>query len=100
MTTDEDLVRRLDTIIAILQLAHRDEIESARATIRSDKVNTTILDGTKTWTPAGKLTSAVKAKTKQSPATINRRIADLLGLGVLEKQGGGPATEYRATGLI
>jgi Fic family protein len=98
--TNDDLARRLDTIIAILQLAHRDEIESARSTIRGDKVKAAILDGTKTWTPAGTLTSAVKAKTKQSSATINRRIAELLATGVLEKQGGGPATEYRSTGLI
>lgn len=98
--TNEDITRRLDTIIAILQLAHREEIESARTTIRSDKVKAAILDGAKNWTPAGKLTGAVKAKTKQSPATINRRITELLATGVLEKQGGGPATEYRATGLI
>jgi Fic family protein len=98
--TNEDLARRLDTIIAILQLAHRDEIESARSTIRGDKVKAAILDGAKNWTPAGKLTSAVKAKTKQSSATVNRRITELLATGVLEKQGGGPATEYRSTGLI
>jgi Fic family protein len=98
--TNEDLARRLDTIIAILQLAHRDEIESARTTIRSDKVNAAILDNSKNWTPAGKLTSAVKTKTKQSSATINRRITDLIADGVLEKQGGGPATEYRSTGLL
>jgi hypothetical protein len=98
--TNEDIGRRLDTIIAILQLAHQGEIESARATIRSDKVNSAILDGAKTWTPAGKLTRAVKGNTKQSSATINRRISDLIALGVLEKRGGGPATEYRSTGLI
>lgn len=97
---NEDLARRLDTIIAILQLAHREEIETARTTIRSDKVKATILDGAEDWTPAGKLTNAVKAKTKQSAATINRRVTDLLATGVLEKQGGGPATEYRSTGLI
>ena len=98
--TNEDIARRLDTIIAILQLAHQDEIESARATIRNDKVKAAILDGSKNWTAAGKLTSAVNAKTKQSGATINRRIGELLGVGVLEKQGGGPSTEYRSTGLI
>lgn len=98
--TNEDIARRLDTIIAILQLAHHDEIESARATIRNDKVKAAILDGSKNWTAAGTLTSAVKAKTKQSGATINRRIGELLAVGVLEKQGGGPSTEYRSTGLI
>jgi hypothetical protein len=98
--TNDDIGRRLDTIIAILQLAHQDEIESARTTIRSDKVKAAILDFSKAWTPAGKLTSAVKNKTKQSSATISRRIGELLAVGVLEKQGGGPSTEYRSTGLI
>jgi Fic family protein len=98
--TDDDIERRLDTIIAILQLAHRDEIESARATIRSDKVNKAILEGAKAWTPSGKLANTVKAKTNQSYRTINRRINDLLATGALEKQGGGRTTEYRSTGLI
>jgi Fic family protein len=98
--TNEDLADRLDKIIAILQLAHRDEIDNARETIRSDKVNAAILDGSRGWTPAGKLTSNVISKTSQSGATINRRINELIAMGVLEKQGGGPATQYRASGLI
>lgn len=97
---DEDIVRRLDTVIAILQLAHRDEIESARSAIRSDKVNATILDMTTERTPAGKLAKAVGQKTKQSPATISRRLATLVEQGALEKSGGGPTTAYRATGLV
>ena len=98
--TNEDLARRLDTIIGILQLAHREAIESARLMIRGDKVNVAILDGAKEWTSSGKLTTAVKTKTKQSYPTINRRINELLASGVLEKQGGGRATEYRSTGLV
>jgi Fic family protein len=98
--TNEDIVRRLDTMIAILRLAHREEIEAARATIRADKARVALLDGATDWLAAGKLTSAVKAQTGQSPATINRRISELLELGLLEKQGGGPATHYRSTGLI
>lgn len=97
---DEDIARRLDTIIAILQLAHRDAIENARTAIRDDKVNAAILDVATKWTPAGKLTSAVKQKTRQSSATIGRRLATLVDESVLEKSGGGPTTAYRATGLI
>jgi len=97
---NEDIGRRLDTIIGILQLAHRDAIENARTAIRDDKVNAAILDAATKWTPAGKLTSAVKQKTKQSSATIGRRLATLVEQGVLEKSGGGPTTAYRATGLV
>ena len=98
--SNEELGQRLDKIIAILQLAHREEIDVARAEVRSDNVRAALLDGSKTWAPAGKLTSSVRSKTRSSPATVNRRIGELLERGLLEKRGGGPATEYRATGLI
>lgn len=98
--TNEDIARRLDTIIAILQLAHRDEIERARSTIRADKVNAAILDASKDWMPGGKLATTASGKTRQSYATVNRRINELLAAGVLEKRGGGRSTEYRSMGLI
>lgn len=98
--TNDDLVARLDTIIGILRLVHRESLEGARTEIRGDRVNAAILDEAKEWTSGGKLISAVKAKTKQSDRTINRRISDLLASGILEKQGGGPTTRYRSTGLI
>jgi Fic family protein len=100
MADNADITARLDRIAAILQLAHWDAIESARATIRADKVSAAILDATAKLTPAGKVAAEVKKKTGQSPATITRRIATLIEQGALEKQGAGPATQYRATGLI
>ena len=96
----EDIVDRLDRLLAIQQLVHREALESARASIRSDKVNAAILDATAKLTPAGKVVSDVKKKTGQSPATINRRIASLMELGLVERQGAGPATQYRSTGLV
>lgn len=100
MSSNDELVVRLDRIAALLQLAHRDAIESARNFIRADKVNAAILDATAKLTPAGKVLAEVKKKTGQSPATISRRLAALIDEGVVEKHGGGPATQYRATGLI
>jgi hypothetical protein len=100
MTEDSDIAARLDKIIAILQLAHGDEIEKARAAIRADKVNAAILDATKKMTPSAKVMAAVKKKTRQSPATIARRISGLIEQGALEKQGGGNLTHYQATGLV
>ena len=97
---NEDIARRLDTIIAILRLAHREAIEAARVTIREDEVSSAILDQTASWVQAGKLTEAVKSKTNQSRQTINRRINELLAMDALEKQGAGRLTEYRSTGLI
>jgi Fic family protein len=97
---DNDIAARLNRIAAILQLAHRDAIESARESIRSDKVNAAILDATAKQSPAGKVMAQVRKKTGQSPATITRRLATLIEQGAVEKHGGGPATQYKSTGLI
>jgi len=97
---NDEILERLDKLVAIQLLAHRDALESARVSIRADKVNAAILDATTKLTPAGKVVAEVKKKTGQSPATISRRIAALMEQGVVEKQGGGPATQYRSTGLI
>jgi Fic family protein len=100
MTTEQEILARLDKLVAIQQLVHRDALESARTSIRSDKVNAAILDATAKLTPAGTVVGEVKKKTGQSPATINRRIGTLMELGLVERQGGGPATQYRSTGLV
>lgn len=98
--TNEEIGRRLDKIIAILQLAHYETIEASRATLRSDKTNATILGLTTKESPAGKLIQSVKQKTGESESTIKRRIATLVDLGALERSGGGPTTSYKATGLV
>lgn len=100
MSSDDDVVARLDRITAILQLAHRDEIERARTQIRSDKVNAAILDASAKWIGSGAMQAKVAKKTKASTRTVRDRIADLLATGVLDKRGGGPTTEYRTNGLI
>ena len=97
---NEDVVQKLDTIIAILKLAHREEIEAARGAIRKNDTSAAVLDGARTWTPAGKLKTAVMKKTGAGATTFTERVSDLLQLGVLEKQGGGPTTQYKTTGLI
>jgi hypothetical protein len=96
----QQCVGRLDRNAALVQLAHGNAIENARASIRADKVNAAILDATAKLTPAGSVTAEVRRKTGQSPATISRRIGTLIEQGAVEKHGAGPATQYRATGLI
>jgi Fic family protein len=97
---NDDVARRLDTVIAILKLAHHDEIETARATIRANKVDAAILDLAVEQKGAGELIAAVGRKTKQSPSTIKRRLAELVATGVVERSGAGSSTAYRATGLV
>jgi hypothetical protein len=98
--TNEEIGRKLDKIIAILQLAHYDSFDAARARVRADKTNAAILGLAAKESPAGNLTKAVKLETGESDRTIARRIATLVDLGALERSGAGPTTAYKATGLV
>jgi len=100
MATNEDVIERLDRLAAIMQLAPRGQIDASRAAIRADKVNAAILDAAKKLTPAAKLKAAVMKKTNAGASTFSERLAALVEAGLVEKQGGGPASQYKATGLI
>ena len=97
---DEEIVERLDTVVAILKIAHADAIAATSRRIRADEVYyAPILDSTKTWTPAAKVQAAVKKK-GGARSTTSKKIVELIELGFLEKRGGGNSIEYRSTGLI
>ncbi len=97
----EEIVKRLDHLIAILQLAFQDQIESARQKILADPISSAIIEkASGDWIDAGQLKSAVAAEFRQSERTVSRRIASLISQHVLEQQGLGPKTKYKATGLI
>ena len=94
-------MRRLDRIIAILQLAHRDEIEKARATVLGDPVNAAILEVVASgWVSAGDVKAGVVTATKQASRTVERRLARLVTTGVLEQDGTGPKVRYRSAGVL
>jgi hypothetical protein len=99
MADDDALVRRLDTIISILRIAHEEEIALVRTEIRKDKSFVAILDLASDWTPAGKLRAAV-AKAGLTPRTFQNKANELVGRGLLERRGSGPSSAYRSTGLI
>ena len=44
MTREDEIVQRLDKLVAIQQIAYRAALESARVSIRVDKVNAANLD--------------------------------------------------------
>jgi len=99
---DEEVLRRLDKVIAILQLAHHEDIEQGRARILADDLNAAILDAAAKKTPSGQLLKAAQRSAKGTPskATVQRRIAALVDQGALERSGAGPSTAYEATGLV
>lgn len=98
--SDEEIIKRLDRLIAIQQLAHKDVLASARATIRADKVNAAILDASANWVGTAALQATAMKKSGAKERTVQMRIVDLLDQGVLEKRGGGRNIEYRSTGLL
>jgi hypothetical protein len=99
--TNGEIEERLDTIIALLQLAYREQIEKARSEILSDPVSAAILEATSDQqVDAGTLQDQVAATTKQSKRTIQRRLAALVGQRVIVQSGSGPHVRYRRTELI
>jgi hypothetical protein len=99
--SDPEVIQRLDTIVAILRLAHGDAIDHAKARLLADPVNAAILKATTgtRFVAAGDLKTRVAKATKQSEKTVQRRIQDLVDIGAVEvRPEGRPA--YRASGLI
>jgi hypothetical protein len=99
MDIDENVVRTLNRIATILQIAHEDRIAQVRQEVRKDKSYKAILDLASDWTPAGKLRDAV-VKAGQSPRTFLNKANELVDRGLLERRGSGPNVSYRSTGVI
>ena len=99
--SDEELLRRLDKLIAIMLLANRDAIEAAKAAVREDPSNAAILDETTVgWVRSGELQRRVSERTGISTRTIRGRLQELVSQQVIEQGGSGTTTEYRSTGLL
>jgi Fic family protein len=104
MSTASDLSAiesKLDLLISLLRIAYREPIEAAREELLSDRVKKEILIAARRdWIDAGALKKVAVAKSKASKPTVERRIAELLELGALERTGAGGHVNYRATALF
>jgi hypothetical protein len=97
----EALAKRLDHLIQVLELALSPQLEAARASLREDPINAVILDAAGGgWKAAGKLQQQVEKRSGKKKRTVQDRIAALTEGGFLEKQGGGPTTEYRTNPVV
>jgi hypothetical protein len=99
METDEAILRTLNRIATILQIAHKDAIAQTRQEIRKDQSYKAILDLATDWTPAGTLRAAV-VKAGQSERTFLNKATELVERGLMERRGSGPSVSYRSTGVI
>lgn len=76
-------------------------MDAARASLREDPINAVILDAAAGgWKAAGKLQQQVEKRSGKKKRTVQDRIAALTDRGFLEKQGGGPTTEYRTNPVV
>jgi Fic family protein len=94
------LEQKLDLLISLLRIAHREPLQAERDAILADPISKAILDESAEWVSAGSLQQAVVRKAKTSVPTVKRRIAELVERGLLKRAGSGGHVEYRATGLI
>jgi hypothetical protein len=98
---ESEVVERLDSILAVLQLAHHDAIERAAERIRRDPVNGAILEAcSDDWVAAGKLSKQVSAEVGISERRVRDRFVALTARRVLLRRGSGSVVEYRSTGLV
>lgn len=96
----EALERKLDLLIALTRVGVRRELEAQGTEIRKDPVSSAILDKSREDISAGDLKKAVLRAARQSEPTVKRRIADLVALGALSRDGAGSRVTYRNTGLF
>lgn len=98
--SDHEVTQRLDAIISILKLAHSEALAEVRASTLSDAVSAAILEAAaEDFVAAGDLKRNIAQMTKQSEKTVQRRIADLAAMGLLQKQLTGRSA-YRSTGIL
>ncbi len=98
---DSEITDRLDAIISLLKLAHRESLAAVRQELEGEDVPAAILRATANGpVKAGPLKTKVIKETKQSESTVKRRIADLVAMGAIVKEGGGSNVTYRSTGLF
>jgi hypothetical protein len=100
MSKPGDLERKLDLLIALTRVGVSDALDRQRRSIESDPVSLALLKATSDAVSAGALKDTVREETKQSKATIERRMADLVSRGALLRQGTGSAINYRNSGLF
>lgn len=100
MTSDGEIVKRLDLIQATLALAFAPQLDEARTRIRADAVSAAILDLTDDWIASKDLQEKVAKKSGKSTRSIRDRLPELVEQRVLQARGTERRMEYRKTGLI
>jgi Fic family protein len=94
------LEKKLDLLISLLRIAHAAPLAVEREAVLSDSISRAALAASEGQVDAGALKKKVIAATKSSPATVSRRLAELVEKGVLQRSGSGSQVTYQSTGLF
>lgn len=101
MTDESDIVERLDRLIAIMNIAFAEQIETVRTEIAQDQIAAAILAAAREkWVPSGDLQRSVSNSAGVSEKTVQRSLTMLADRGLLQVQGSGRTTSYRANQIV
>lgn len=100
MGEDDDLGQKLDLLIALTRIGVREQLELDRRVIEQEPVSLALLQHAEDRVAAGQLKATVKDLTNQSGRTVERRIAQLISRGAMQRRGSGGSISYRSTGLF
>lgn len=97
----DDLIERLDQVIALLKLGFSGQLEALQAELREDPVALGILDSLRNGPMAsGELKRSVSQSANVSEKTVQRSMSELVGRGLLLAKGGGRSITYQLSGVI
>jgi hypothetical protein len=97
----EDIIERLDTLIATVRLAWHDELDLQRDRVLEDPVDAALLDAAAgSWVRSGDLQRRVAKARRVSDRAIRTHLASLVTEGLMKQRGDSRAREYRATGVV
>lgn len=100
-TVADEILERLDLMLAVLQLAHHDAITRAAAELRADPVTNAILVAcADDWVPAAELKKRVLATVKIGDTALKGRLATLVARRAIQRRGATHTTAYRSLGLV
>lgn len=97
---DEEVLHRLDLILATLRLAFAPQLRAACEDMCKDDVTAAILDETESWTASTDVQSRAAKSTGRSARTVRDRLPELVDQGVLQARGTERKMEYQRTGFI
>lgn len=97
----DELVERLDQLIALVKIGFSNELQRAQEDLKGDPVGSAIIRSLEDGPMAsGDLKEAVSRSAKVSNRTVQRSLGALARRGLVRVEGSGPSTTYQLTGIL